>query len=585
MPLHGLGSGARALRDPFSLIFAVCALPFIWRVSHNIAMALRFEDAMIVLRYARNLAAGDGFVYNAGERILGVTTPLHTLLSAIYVMVGGDQAPVVQNIAGVIFLVLEAWLVAVIVKRLHSALLGALAAVLILTNLNFNYLYFGMETHLFAFLTLLAFHLYTLRKDTLTGIVLGFAFLTRYDAALLALLIGLALMIERRKIPVRLTSAFFVVTTPWLIFAFLYFGSIMPHALGAKKDYYPALGYIRYVFEYYREYFAALTGVFISSPGVQAAVSWLFPPICLAGVLGLIHKARDGLVLVAFAALQVLTYAALGPDPAFRWHYYLLNPVLTGLFLSGLYVTARFIFRLTRLRASIGRHASAGVLIAALAMASWNLHRQLDYVYQLDPHTLQLFEIADWLNARYGEETSLLQPSIGILGYATKLRIIDHAGLVTPDLYYYDGSSHTPMMEVLRRFQPDLALVSEGADQVLREHGYRQLAVFENPATLLLLQHPSKVGQPLSRSHPGRLSGGRTDGLRAELRNSHDPRREIARHFYSTVDALALSRRAQTSSPVLAPSTRPLRWRDGVQDGVYLVLETGKTNIAPKGIR
>ncbi len=486
--------GLRSSRPPyFSLIFAACALPFIWRVSKNVAVALRFEDALIVLRYARNLAEGQGFVFNAGERVLGVTTPLHTLLSAVYVMLGGDHAPAVQNVAGVIFLVLEAWLAALILKRTHTPWIGALAAVLILTNLNFNYLYFGMETHLFAFLTLLACYLYGERKDVLTGVVLGLAFLTRYDAALLALLIGLALLIERRKPPIRLTAAFFAVVTPWLLFSWLYFGSILPQALGAKKDYYPALGYVRQVFDYYREYFAALAGLFIPSAGIQAAASWLFPPVCLAGAAALVAKARDWIVLIAFAALQVLTYAALGPDPGFRWHYYLLNPVLTMLFLAGLYEAGTFAVKLippARRRPRTMRALPALVLIAALALAIWNLHRRLGYVYRLGPHATQMFEIADWLNARYDDDTSLLQPSIGILGYATRLRFIDHAGLITPGLYYYDGSSHTPMMEVLRRFRPDLALVPEGSDQVLRRQGYLRIAVFEDPATYLLYKRP-----------------------------------------------------------------------------------------------
>src|SRR2546430_8458334 len=41
-----------------------------------------YEDAFISLRYARNLAAGLGMVYNPGERVFGATTPLHVLLLA-----------------------------------------------------------------------------------------------------------------------------------------------------------------------------------------------------------------------------------------------------------------------------------------------------------------------------------------------------------------------------------------------------------------------------------------------------------------------------------------------------------------------
>ena len=448
------------LRRYYSLGFVLLAVPFVWWVSRNIALTLRFEDAMIVLRYARNIADGVGFVFNPGERILGVTTPLHTLLSAGYVLASRDHAPAIQNVSGVLFLAAEAWLAGKILLRTHAPWVCGLLAVLLLTNLNFNYLYFGMETHLFAFLILLSFYGFTCRRDMTCGVVLGFAFLTRYDAALLALFIGLALLVERRKIPWRLVAGFFVVVTPWLLFAFFYFGSIVPSSMGAKKDYFPFLGYIRVVFDYYRDYFSNLMAVYALPESIRSALSWLFPAISFAGCWSLVRASRDSLVLILFGATQVLVYAALGPDPGFRWHYYLLNPVLTTLFLVGAYEILRFLVE--RVAVAVGRRAEStrpwlAAVVGLLVLWSLvNLFRGLGYRYELDPHTRQLYEIGAWLDERYDDETSLLQPSIGVLGYSTNLRMIDHAGLVTPGLYYYDGSVHTPMMEVLANYRPDL---------------------------------------------------------------------------------------------------------------------------------
>ena len=39
-----------------------------------------YDDPFITFRYAQNLRAGLGFVYNPGERVLSTTTPLYTLL-------------------------------------------------------------------------------------------------------------------------------------------------------------------------------------------------------------------------------------------------------------------------------------------------------------------------------------------------------------------------------------------------------------------------------------------------------------------------------------------------------------------------
>ncbi len=41
------------------------------------------DDACITFRYAQNLAWGAGFVYNAGEHVLGTTAPLYALLLSV----------------------------------------------------------------------------------------------------------------------------------------------------------------------------------------------------------------------------------------------------------------------------------------------------------------------------------------------------------------------------------------------------------------------------------------------------------------------------------------------------------------------
>ncbi|MEM7582047.1 MAG: hypothetical protein AAF560_01590 [Acidobacteriota bacterium] len=490
-----LDRAAAFARRWFDAAFFLLALPFLWKASRNIAATLQFEDALIVLRYARNIASGEGFVFNPGERVLGVTTPLHTLVSALYVAIGGEHAAVIQNVAGIVFLLLTAWMTTRIVRQGHSLALSGLMAIVILANLNFNYLYFGMETHSFAFLTLLAFHLFTQRREVATGVVLGIAFLTRYDAALLALLIGLVLLFERRKVPWRLVVAFTLVVTPWLVFSLWYFHSILPNALSAKKDYFPVLGYLRFVFDYYRGFFANMVGLTTSNELIKTTIAWLFPLICLPGIYRMTKTAWDNLVLITYSAGLVLVYSLIGPDPRFHWHYYILNPVLTMLFLVGLYEilrvalhgTLRVISRLTRHETTTAARLATTIPIGiAAVLAMIHVNRGLDYKFQLDPHSKQLYAIADWLNQHYDDDTSLLQPSIGILGYATNMRIIDHAGLVTEGLYYYDGVQHTPMMEVLARHQPDLVLVLAGAEGALAQHGYAQRMTFHDPLEYVL---------------------------------------------------------------------------------------------------
>jgi hypothetical protein len=58
-----------------------------------------FEDAYITYRYADNIAQGRGFVFTAGERVLGTTAPLYTLIFSVLGWIGID----IPTGSGVIF--------------------------------------------------------------------------------------------------------------------------------------------------------------------------------------------------------------------------------------------------------------------------------------------------------------------------------------------------------------------------------------------------------------------------------------------------------------------------------------------------
>src|SRR5215831_17336610 len=74
---------ARESRLVLIVGLAIAALAVVIRIAVLRATHCTIEDAYITLRYADNLAAGRGFVYNPGEHVLGTTTPLFTLLLAL----------------------------------------------------------------------------------------------------------------------------------------------------------------------------------------------------------------------------------------------------------------------------------------------------------------------------------------------------------------------------------------------------------------------------------------------------------------------------------------------------------------------
>ena len=491
------GPGSSGLVAPAAIFGATAAL---WGslVAFRLAWDLRFEDALIVLRYARNLVAGEGFVYNPGERILGVTTPLHTLLSTVYVALGGAAAPSLQNVAGLLCLVAEAFLLLLLLHRLGHQRAALPAALLVLGNFNLNYLYFGMETHLFAALVLLVLYLHIDgRGPAAVGAAIGLAFLVRYDAALLGALVGIDAWRRQRRPPWRLALAFAAVTTPWLLFAQLYFGSILPAPLAAKHGFVPFAAYLHSIHDLYQGTFQKVFALYLPGQGLphlMARGTWLL--LALGAALA-IRRDRRFFLLALYPVSHLLIYASLGSDPGFTWHVYLLNPfgfAFLAIGVSEIVATAgRLVHRrwpppLGRL---VRRWGPAALVAVATAPLLVHLARQANHSYRMDPLTSQLHTMGAWLKERYPPETSLVQPAIGILGWESGLRMIDHAGLVTPGLFFYNDLRCTPMSEVIARHSPDLVLISQWSPAQLEPLGYRPIHRFEQPFVYTLFErHP-----------------------------------------------------------------------------------------------
>src|SRR5260221_4694437 len=88
-PLPALSEDRSLRRMAWGIaLLAVGARLWMAWVTHSTA-----EDFLITLRYAENIASGRGFVYNPGERVLGSTTPLYTLLLALAARIHIDPMP------------------------------------------------------------------------------------------------------------------------------------------------------------------------------------------------------------------------------------------------------------------------------------------------------------------------------------------------------------------------------------------------------------------------------------------------------------------------------------------------------------
>lgn len=233
-PLAPLSSMDKMILGAGAVLFvALCALfwPFV------------ADDAYIVGRYAANAAAGHGLVYNAGEYVSALTSPLHALLESGIAMLGLDPVATYRLIAPV--LVLVGWAAAIRMTGLRGASLVLFTAAALLSPFLALWTVGGLETALLSMLaTLLTARLVVMaRRGAATpvdfwgvGLLAALMFLTRYDSVLVTGPILLAIVVVSYRRPSMWLAAggSLALATSWLMFSQLYYGGVFPTSFYLK---------------------------------------------------------------------------------------------------------------------------------------------------------------------------------------------------------------------------------------------------------------------------------------------------------------------------------------------------------------
>jgi hypothetical protein len=218
-----------------------------------------FDDAMVAMRYAWNLAHGAGLVWNVGQPVEGYTSLLMTLLMALPALVlEKSTAVLVVQMMGVGFVLGCAWLARRLANQInqdnsshHQALVRTLVfgAVLLYYPLVYWSL-MGMETGLFTLLLLYATvsALDYVRRPSWQrawrlGIGLGLAFLARPETLLYAALLLAFICLEqglgrrlRQNWPhlVGMAALLLLPVAAQILFRLLYYGQLLPNTYTLK---------------------------------------------------------------------------------------------------------------------------------------------------------------------------------------------------------------------------------------------------------------------------------------------------------------------------------------------------------------
>ena len=447
------------------------------------------DDAYITFRYARNLVEGNGLVYNPGERVLGTTTPLYTLLLAgLSLVTGCRDLPALALPVNALAGAASVGLLYALGKRFAGHWAPAAAAALLWAVAPFSVTFAvgGMETDLTIALLLAAACAHLTGHPRAMAVLSALALLARPDTAILLVLLWLDLILTRlRKRQLvgvwREGLITLAILAPWLIWSTLYFGSPLTGSIAAKSATYrlpPEAGAVRLLQHYATPFFEheilPSMGVFI--------VFALYCALCATGGLNAFRRDRRTWPLTAYPFVYFAVFAVANPL-LFRWY---LSPPLPFYFLliiTGAWTLTRDVGKLGNLGiGKLGNLVFAASITAALALTlnAWTLHP--DHGPDRPAPEMAWFKLellyaqaADLVLSRAQPGDTLCAGDIGVLGYRTGMHILDTVGLVTPETAHYYPAD--PAIYVINYAIPaDLVLALEPDFVVILEvYGRRGL--------------------------------------------------------------------------------------------------------------
>ena len=432
------------------------------------------DDLYITYRYARNLAEGEGLVYNPGERVFGLSEPgVGLLLAGLHRLTGASIPHLGTLVFALSLLALAVLLLAAAARRSRApeALLGGSLL------LGWSQVWVSHGAGAPLFLALLAAAALLAERGLAgsggpidaggvedrgeagsgpaggaggsswktaaggaglgAGLLAGLAVWVRPDAAAGLALLALLLWRRSPRRSVAFAAAGLLAAGLGAGAAALYFGAVLPQTLEAKRTmveaFLPGYG----AADFWRQALA----VFRRHSG---SGWWLLLGAGAVGSVPVWHRAGlPGRLLVLFAAAVAVAYSILEVG-LFSWY---LLPVEAALVYGFAYAAGgagRWLAGRLPARAAVARRAAA--LAAALAIClpallplareSRRWAERFAGFGRLNAYR----DAGEWIRASTPEESSVAYLEIGVLGYHSRRPLLDLLGLVSPESLPYVAS-------------------------------------------------------------------------------------------------------------------------------------------------
>jgi hypothetical protein len=502
-----------ARENPILVVFIVAGL--IARIAFWAFTDRRLDDALITIKFDKNLADGFGLVHNLGEgHVQGFTSALSVLvpLPGELIYHGGGLL-LIRLVSLVCFA-----LAAVYAYRIAGELkIGRwpTAFALAYLALDQNQVLFGiagMETQI-AVAVLFGGIYYVLVEDyPKSGIALGLAVLARPDFVLWVAPAYGFLIIRNHREALRAGALSLAILGPWVIFTWIYYGSPVPNTIAAKNNAFvpdfPGLtdpgGWIDFLGH---QLSANQSAWMIFSPFYEAAFAVQAPlayeaarvfavGVAVLAVVGAIStfKRWSWLPAVAylalFAAYKVL-YLTVG---YFEWYGTPATALLILMAAVGLDRVCRWVSAAAQHRFTPGEVALVPAVVLALVYA-------MPLPYRTAAEARVQHDIEDKVRQPLGRflgevvepGDTITSESSGYVGYESNGTLYDYPGLesrtVVSALSEADASGHPvlPLVGIVHLLHPDWIVLRPGeADTFAQwypadERQYREVRRFSVP--------------------------------------------------------------------------------------------------------
>ena len=428
-----------------------------------------WEDYFITFRSSLNLATGHGLVYQPGERVHSFTSPLGTLLPALFAVGGGDataRALWCFRLVSAAALGGALWLGARTMLRdgLTPFAVGAAAALWALDAKTIDFAINGQEAALLIFFVVLTWHALVTGASA-WRVALGCAGLqwTRPDGGVFFAALAVAWLAfgagpgrrARLRTLVSAVALGLALYLPWLIFAWAYYGSPVPHTILAKVSHYGSGELVRAwvlypwrllfghtalhdlfrpAYFYFGGWPGALAGV-SRLLAVGAALPWAWPAVRPAG-----RVAAAAFFLGGFYVEYI---------PRSPWYY----PAWQALAFLAWAFLLDAAWRVSS-RAQSPVRVLAGSLVAlqaALLLAvAWQMRAQQSII-----EDGQRTVIGRWLRAHAAPGERVYLEPLGYIGFFSGLKMLDYPGLAAPEVVAARRAGAKPHAQLIAALRPD----------------------------------------------------------------------------------------------------------------------------------